>query len=88
MKKTKADEKKMSAWCVDQAISINSVDNLQVSDFTLELLNRQVKGEITAAQVRAAILDRVLSYKIDKELLDASLTVEDVTLIKATRPTD
>jgi CMP-N-acetylneuraminic acid synthetase len=85
MKKIK--EKKMSAWCVNQAISILSVDNIQVSDFAKDLLDRRAKGEITAEQVRAAILDRFHSSK-NQLSLGASLTAEDVILIKATRPTD
>lgn len=45
----------LTSWAVEQALGVMAVDNIRVSAFTRNLLNRCVRGEITVEQAREAI---------------------------------
>lgn len=57
------DEKRNVKWAVEQALGILAVDNIKVSDFTRDLLEKRSTGELTFEQARAAIRDRARSLQ-------------------------
>lgn len=56
----------LNSWSSKQAVAILAVDNIQVSDYGLELLKRIEDGLITHAQAKEEIIRRA------KEKIDAT----------------